>query len=358
MTLPLHHEQQPTPTMPTDKDVPGAKPYMAYTVGPATWWLCEVNTHSIKTYPLTFLPLFSVSIFEMPSPFLVPHTNLTSPDPGISQLPIYAFRVTKEKTKGKGQYKRNKINKDDISYPSNFKHLGHMGCSRQTGFAAILDSDLKKLFVQAGITEDHLKNKRTSKKIFKTIERKGGIEALREEVQMRATSSGSTSHPLLHATSCSEQMLTFSPSTELNSSSALRADNKLKTTQLAPPSTSKVLLPPWKVPAVVIAPSPPVPSLSPKKPSPVSLQGTLGLRRQQLHETKTEKTPTMNQNDLMGQIRKGIQLKSVTLSPTSPQLPNDGGIVAALRDVIQKRYQTLYSSGEETGSENEEEWED
>ncbi|CAM4589625.1 unnamed protein product [Caretta caretta] len=304
---------------------------------------------------------FLVPVFEMPSPLPVPQTSLTSADPGISPPPSYVSQTTKERIKWKGKPKRNKINKDDISYPSNFKHLGHVGWNPLTGFTTILDSDLKKVAIQVGVTEDHLKNKRTSEKIFKTIERKGGIEAVRKEVQMRATSSRSSSPPLLHSTSSSERSSTISPSIELNSP-ILRADDGLKAILLAPPSTSKVLLPPWNVPSVVIAPAPPMPSSrSPsKRASPTGLhKQTLRLRGQQLHKIKTEKTPTtLHQNDLMGQIRKGIQLKSVTLTPTSPQSPNDGGIVAALKDVIQKRYKALDSSGEETRSENEEEWKD
>ncbi|XP_075795867.1 uncharacterized protein LOC142831022 [Pelodiscus sinensis] len=280
----------------------------------------------------------------MPSPLSVPHTSLTCPDLGISPPPLYVSQITKEKTKWKGKYKSKKLNKDDISYPCNFRHLSHWGWTQPTGFAAILNSDLKKLFDQAGVTEDHLKNKRTSEKIFKMIERKGGIEAIRKEA-LRATSSRSSS-ALLHSTSSS----TISPSIELTSSSSQRADG-LKSIQLASPSTSNALYPPWNVPSIVIAPALPVlPPLSPKRTSPVDLQ------RQSLHKIKTEKTPTtLHQNDLMGQIRKGIQLKSVT--PTSPQSPSDGGIVAALRDVIQKRHKDLYSSGEETESENEE-WKD
>ncbi|XP_044880170.1 neural Wiskott-Aldrich syndrome protein-like isoform X1 [Mauremys mutica] len=302
--------------------------------------------------------LRKVPVFEMPSPLPVPQTSLTSPNPGLLPPPFYVSQTTKERIKWKGKPKRNKINKDDISYPSNFKHLGHVGWNPLTGFATILDSDLKKLFIQAGVTEDHLKHKRTSEKIFKTIERKGGIEAVRKEVQIRATSSRSSSHPLLHSTSSSEQSPTITPSIELNSP-VLRADDGLKAI-LAPPSTSKVLLLPWNVPSVVIAPAPPMPPLlsSSTRASPMGLhKPTLSLRGPQLHKIKTEKTPsTLHQNDLMGQIRKGIQLKSVTLSPTSPQSPNDGEIVAALKDVIQKRYKALYSSDEETGSENEEEW--
>ncbi|EMP39746.1 hypothetical protein UY3_03025 [Chelonia mydas] len=111
----------------------------------------------------------------------------------------------------------------------------------------ILDSDLKKLAIQVGVTEDHLKNKRTSEKIFKTIERKGGIEAVRKEVPMRGPEQGSFLRLCL-----------------------------------------MLLL-----------------------------------------------------------LQVGQQLcKVVTLTPTSPQSPNDGGIVAALKDVIQKRYKALDSSGD------------
>lgn len=39
------------------------------------------------------------------------------------------------------------------------------------------------IFTQAGITQDHLKDKRTSKKIFETIENQGGIQNVLKETK-------------------------------------------------------------------------------------------------------------------------------------------------------------------------------
>lgn len=48
-----------------------------------------------------------------------------------------------------------------------------------------LDPDLKKLFSFAGISDDQLTDKETSKLIFDVIEQSGGLDAVKEEMRKK-----------------------------------------------------------------------------------------------------------------------------------------------------------------------------
>ncbi|XP_053326266.1 actin nucleation-promoting factor WASL-like [Spea bombifrons] len=81
----------------------------------------------------------------------------------------------------KGQTQKAKLKKSDIGSPSNFKHVTHVGWSSVPSLDAGSDVDLKRLFSLVGITEDHLRDRQMSRKIFEIIEKKGGMEAVRKE---------------------------------------------------------------------------------------------------------------------------------------------------------------------------------
>uniref|UniRef100_A0A8C9W7W3 WASP like actin nucleation promoting factor n=1 Tax=Scleropages formosus TaxID=113540 RepID=A0A8C9W7W3_SCLFO len=86
----------------------------------------------------------------------------------------------KKNTKGK----RKKLTKADIGTPSNFQHIGHVGWDPNTGFDVNnLDPELKNLFDLCGISEAQLKDKETSKVIYDFIEKKGGVEAVKNELR-------------------------------------------------------------------------------------------------------------------------------------------------------------------------------
>ncbi|XP_056605359.1 actin nucleation-promoting factor WASL-like [Triplophysa dalaica] len=66
-----------------------------------------------------------------------------------------------------------------------FNHMGKK-CTLNN-----LDPDLKKLFDMCGISEDQLKDKETSKVIYDFIEEKGGVEAVKDELQRQGPSGPS-----------------------------------------------------------------------------------------------------------------------------------------------------------------------
>ncbi|XP_063283515.1 actin nucleation-promoting factor WASL-like [Pelobates fuscus] len=76
---------------------------------------------------------------------------------------------------------KNKLRKTDIGSPTNFTHVTHVGWNSVPPMDMGSDYDLKKLFHLAGITNDHLRDRQMSRKIFEVIEKKGGMEAVRKE---------------------------------------------------------------------------------------------------------------------------------------------------------------------------------
>ncbi|XP_031689017.1 neural Wiskott-Aldrich syndrome protein isoform X1 [Oncorhynchus kisutch] len=94
-----------------------------------------------------------------------------------------SFSKKEKKVKGK----RKKLTKADIGTPSNFQHIGHVGWDPNTGFDLNnLDPELKNLFDMCGISEAQLKDKETSKVIYDFIEKKGGVEAVKNELRRQA----------------------------------------------------------------------------------------------------------------------------------------------------------------------------
>ncbi|KAG8128252.1 hypothetical protein E2320_015114, partial [Naja naja] len=113
------------------------------------------------------------------------HSNVRSPKCKDSPLSFYIIQKMLERTK-RGKLKRKRLTKTYIGSPNNFKHLCHIGWSSQTDFVTNIEPELKMIFTQAGITQDHLKDKRTSKNIFETIENQGGIQPVLKETKVVA----------------------------------------------------------------------------------------------------------------------------------------------------------------------------
>ncbi|XP_070591890.1 uncharacterized protein [Erythrolamprus reginae] len=122
------------------------------------------------------------SISKGASPLPVLQSNAISPKCKASPFSFYIIQKMLERTK-KGKLKRKRLTKAYIGSPSNFKHLCHIGWSPQTDFITNIEPELKMIFTQAGVTQDHLKDKKTSQKIFETIENQGGIQTVLEETK-------------------------------------------------------------------------------------------------------------------------------------------------------------------------------
>ncbi|MBN3293066.1 WASL protein, partial [Polypterus senegalus] len=77
---------------------------------------------------------------------------------------------------------KKKLTKADIGTSSNFQHIGHSFLFF-TFTVNNLDPELKNLFDLCGISEAQLKDKETSKAIYDFIEKKGGVEAVKNELR-------------------------------------------------------------------------------------------------------------------------------------------------------------------------------
>ncbi|XP_078518511.1 uncharacterized protein LOC144783387 [Lissotriton helveticus] len=97
----------------------------------------------------------------------------------------------------------SKISKQDIGAPCDFKHVAHVPW--ESRFATyIVNPDLQTLFSRAGVREEDLKDRRTSKRIFEILERKGGMVAVRREALNLALSVESRSRHSPSETSCAD----------------------------------------------------------------------------------------------------------------------------------------------------------
>uniref|UniRef100_A0AAZ3RP98 Actin nucleation-promoting factor WASL n=1 Tax=Oncorhynchus tshawytscha TaxID=74940 RepID=A0AAZ3RP98_ONCTS len=328
------------------------------------------------------------------------------PQPHHINNMLHSSLSKKEK---KVKCKRKKLTKADIGTPSNFQHIGHVGWDPNTGFDLNnLDPELKNLFDMCGISEAQLKDKETSKVIYDFIEKKGGVEAVKNELRRQAPppppsrggpppptpphSSGPAPpppplrggrgaphlHPLGNPlpppppTRGSHHQPPPPPPPPLHANTAPQA---------APPPP-----PPAPPPSGCGAPPPPPPP-PPGPPPPPELDCGVPLSRspqgsggksallEQIRggtqlkkvEAPVSKPPatTVGRDALLDQIRQGIQLKTVPDGPDSgsPTPAPSAGIVGALMEVMQKRSKAIHSSDEdddddEEDFEDDDEWDD
>ncbi|XP_066543226.1 WASP like actin nucleation promoting factor a isoform X2 [Amia ocellicauda] len=323
--------------------------------------------------------------------------------------------LVKDKKKVKG--KKKKLTKADIGTPSNFQHIGHVGWDPNTGFDLNnLDPELKNLFDMCGISEAQLKDKETSKVIYDFIEKKGGVEAVKNELRRQAPppppsrggppppppphSSGPPPPPPARGRGAPpppppSRAPTAAPPPPPPSRPGMGAPPP------PPPPTRGHLPPPPPPSHASMAPSappppppppsglgsggpppppPPPPPPGPPPPGPppppapaldTDLQSPLGGKSAlldqiregtQLKKVEQNNRPVSNvgRDALLDQIRQGIQLKTVADGPDSaPSTPGPtAGIVGALMEVMQKRSKAIHSSDEDDDDDEEEDFDE
>ncbi|KAK6488057.1 WASP like actin nucleation promoting factor a [Huso huso] len=324
----------------------------------------------------------------------------------------------KDKKKVKG--KRKKLTKADIGTPSNFQHIGHVGWDPNTGFDLNnLDPELKNLFDMCGISEAQLKDKETSKAIYEFIEKKGGVEAVKNELRRQAPppppsrgshpppppphSSGLPPPPPARSRGAPpppppSRAPTAAPPPPPPSRPGVGAPPPPPPpnrghfhpppapmhSSLAPSGPPPPPPPPPSAPAGLGSggpppppPPPPPPGPPPPGPPPPPLsaldgdQSPLGTKSAfldqiregaQLKKVEQSNRPVSStgRDALLDQIRQGKQLKTVSDGPESaPSTPGPtAGIVGALMEVMQKRSKAIHSSDEDEDEDDEEDFED
>uniref|UniRef100_A0A3P8VLZ3 WASP like actin nucleation promoting factor b n=1 Tax=Cynoglossus semilaevis TaxID=244447 RepID=A0A3P8VLZ3_CYNSE len=302
---------------------------------------------------------------------------------------VHSTFPKREKKGGKGKKKR--LTKADIGTPSNFQHIGHVGWDPNTGFDLNnLDPELKQLFDICGISEAQLKDKETSKVIYDFIEKKGGVEAVKNELRRQAPppppSRGGPPPPPPHHSSApppppppargrgappppppSRAPVSTLPPPPPPSRPCMSAPPPPP-----PPPPSRGSLPPPPPPAhasipVPPPPPPPPPSLAPSgggapppPPPPPPPPGPPPPAPPLPMEANGGDGGPSGKSALLSQIREGIQLKAVSDSvdqPPATPAPS-AGIVGALMEVMQKRSKAIHSSDEDEDEEDDEDFED
>ncbi|XP_074554500.1 actin nucleation-promoting factor WASL-like isoform X3 [Halichoeres trimaculatus] len=324
----------------------------------------------------------------------------------------------KREKKNKGKKKR--LTKADIGTPSNFQHIGHVGWDPNTGFDVNnLDPELKNLFDLCGISEAQLKDKETSKVIYDFIEKKGGVEAVKNELRRQGPprwsapppppSRGGPPPPPPHHSSAPPPPPPARgrgapppppPSRAPVSAPPPPPPSRPGMSAPPPPPPNRGTLPPPPPPAhasfpVAPPPPPPPPSSSmssggggapppppppppppgpppPAPPLPMEANGgdssgksaLLSQIREGTNLKKVEQrerpVSSTGRDALLDQIRQGIQLKprDDNTDSTPPTQAPSSGIVGALMEVMQKRSRAIHSSDEDDDDDDDEDFED
>ncbi|XP_028305398.1 neural Wiskott-Aldrich syndrome protein-like isoform X4 [Gouania willdenowi] len=327
---------------------------------------------------------------------------------------------TFQKKEKKNKSKKKRLTKADIGTPSNFKHVGHVGWDPNTGFDVNnLDPELKNLFDLCGISEAQLKDKETSKVIYDFIEKKGGVEAVKDELRRQAPppppSRGGPPPPPPHHSSAPPPPPPARgrgapppppPSRAPVSAPPPPPPSRPGMSAPPPPPPSRGYLPPPPPPAHTSIPAgpppppppaqfssgppsaggpppppPPPPPPGPPPPAPPlhsesnggdggapPANGKSALLSQiregtQLKKVDNQERPVSTtgtgRDALLDQIRQGITLKARedTMDTPQPTQARSSGIVGALMEEMQKRSKAIHSSDDDD-DEDDEDFED
>ncbi|XP_054712502.1 actin nucleation-promoting factor WASL-like isoform X2 [Uloborus diversus] len=108
-----------------------------------------------------------------------------------SNAGIVAARAKSESTQSlsngrdvkKEKKRKKKLTKEDISNPTNFTHLRHVGWHPEKGFSVeSVDQELKDFFDLAGVSDKDLKDSDTRNFIYEFIASHGGVERAKQEI--------------------------------------------------------------------------------------------------------------------------------------------------------------------------------
>ncbi|KAL5014857.1 hypothetical protein ScPMuIL_009127 [Solemya velum] len=329
------------------------------------------------------------------TPLPVMETNIrTKPKADTDTL-----KVKKNDKKDKG---KKKLTKDDISTPTNFRHVGHVGWDPNKGLDMDnLDPDMKCLFETVGIQEGA--DKETVDFIYDFVEKHGGIDAVKKEIStVPPPPPRSREPPVPHPSqpppavrpqqpqvprpAPNRGQLPPPPPNRLGPAPAVPSNppfmtSKASAPQLPPPlppgGKSSVPIPPPAPAAPAAPPAPAIPAapaMSNMPPPPMAApsdgRGALLSEIRKGSELKhvTEQSGGGGvdaRSDLLGQIRGGATLKRVEQTESKTLTKEETvGIVGALARALATRQKQIQGSDDETEDSDEddvsddEEWDD
>lgn len=286
---------------------------------------------------------------------------------------LMMYRKHSDPNERKAKRKRN-ITKADISNPSEFRHVSHVGFDPDRGFDINGDDpQLNTFFQKAGVSEKQLQDRNTREFIYNFINDHGGREAVQENVQETRKPAPAPPSPVAGPPV---------PPRSTHNRAAPPPPPSLSQAQkqvLAPKTSSLNSAPP--VPGVAPPPPPPPPPPAPV-PAPQtevlpqtpaqdmrsalmqSLRGGFTLKHVEVDtEKRATLTDSSGRTDLMSEIRKGFQLKPAVereVKPVSPlnDQPGRGDLACALARALAERNRVIHSEDDSTSDtdSNDEEW--
>ncbi|XP_046907262.1 neural Wiskott-Aldrich syndrome protein-like isoform X1 [Hypomesus transpacificus] len=336
----------------------------------------------------------------------------------VNNIVHSSFARKEKKVKGK----KKRLTKADIGTPSNFQHIGHVGWDPNTGFDLNnLDPELKNLFDMCGISEAQLKDKETSKVIYDFIEKKGGVEAVKNELRRQAPppppsrggppppapphhgsappppppARGRGAPPPPPPTRAPTSAPPPPPPSRPGMGAPPPPPPPSRGPLPPPPQPSHASIapqapppsPPSSAPAGIGSgappPPPPPPPPGPPPPGPPPLpeanggdggvpsplgggknallsQIREGANLKKVEQKERPVSTNTGRDALLDQIRQGTKLKNVpdTVDSGPPTSAPSAGIVGALMEVMQKRSKAIHSSDDDEDDDEDEDFED
>ncbi|KAF5298335.1 hypothetical protein FQR65_LT01113 [Abscondita terminalis] len=286
---------------------------------------------------------------------------------------IMMYRKNSDPASRKEKRKRN-FTKADIGNPLEFRHVTHVGWDPVKGFDVNCDDpQLNTFFQKAGISEKQLQDKGTREFIYNFINHHGGREAIQETVRETKKPAPAPPSPIPGPPVPPRSSHTrVAPAPPQNSSHSPRP---ITTTKNAPPPPQPPVVAPPPPPGMAPPlPPPPPPCMPPPTESTVSRpqkdmvsalmdnirEGTV------LKSVEIEKKTSVDtgRDDLLEEIRKGIQLKPSNERPVKPVSPSSepagrGDLASALARALADRNRVIHSEDDSTSDtdSNEDEWE-
>ncbi|CAH1724118.1 actin nucleation-promoting factor WASL-like [Aphis gossypii] len=273
------------------------------------------------------------------------------------------------KNKGKNS-KNKKYTKDQIGLPENFRHVQHIGWDPDRGFdlGQIKDPQLNTFFAKAGVSESQLRNPQTRDFIYDFIDKHGGMDAIKEDVQ----------DSLVPPPLPTRFRQAPPPPPISNNTSNTRSPAP------PPPRPNNMTIPVKKQEEFFIPPPPPLMNAAPPPPPPPQMELIKSKPAEAVPDTrsalleairsgktlkhvdtsnsvKSPNTEPNSRNDLLDQIRQGVELKSV--QPIDKKNVNNNleadGLAGALARALAERARVIHSdSSTSESSEGEDDWDD
>lgn len=313
-----------------------------------------------------------------------------------------------------GKDKKRKVTKADISQPTNFIHISHVGWDANKGFdmtGSENDEMLTSFFAKAGVSESQLNDRDTREFIYDFIQSNNVLASVKqEEIQSPTKPTPHIPPPVpsrqIHQSQNGNQRCAPPPpparqpppplpTTAPGASRAPAPPSRPPPINAAPPPPPPptvcppIAAPPPPPPPPAVAPPPPppmpaaempviaathAPAQASKAPPPVETDSRNALMDEirKGRQLKAVEPTTVSggggsgdlRNDLLGQIRQGHTLKPVTERKLAEQRISDDGsggtdaLADALRRALEARGTAMHSDDEESSTSSDNDWSD